>query len=404
MRFKKSVCIFLIGILLLLPACDADSLQNAQILQRIEAFFHAVAVDFSVRSHSSSDAQIREPQYVDWQVCRIRYALLSPKEQLAYRCIYNGLFGMPERISVPLLEEDEFDRVFDALHVDNPQILFLGNNADLLTVGAAAYFIPSYSLGYWEAREQLEACADAARRLLEGLPEDASEFDKLLYAHDALCSQTVYGDLGNGAECSGALLQKTATCSGYSKALKLMLDLLGMESCTATGIVQDAQTGTVSHMWLAVKTDGAWSYCDPTWDDPVSEQGMQTVEHTYFGLTQKQLMRTHSDIEVPDGIVCDTQHANYFLNKGLLCDANNYEQVLRNAVARALQERQDAAEILFADEQSFDKACQHLFDDGYVYRILAAAGKYAPQLVTNRIMYAADVQRLYIRLNFLFEE
>ena len=51
-------------------------------------------------------------------------------------------------------------------------------------------------------------------------------------------------------------------CEGYAKALQLL--------CREAGIpcVQLSGSAGGAHMWAAVKLDGTWYFCDPTWNDP----------------------------------------------------------------------------------------------------------------------------------------
>lgn len=408
MRKKSVLSVLICCIVFLFAGCSAEKGDVRSLLQNgvghFSLFAENVLKSISVQSFSDTYARLKEPQYIDWQTSRLYYENLNETEKLAYRCIYNNIFGQPERIAVPLLEDGELDRLYTALRNDNPQLLFLGEKASLLTAGISCYFVPTYSMDYWQAREAVTDSAAAARAVLQNLPQNADDFEKLLYVHDAVCEMCVYGDNGNASNCSGVLLDHTATCAGYSKALKLMLDMLGIPSCTVTGNASDEESGTVSHMWLAVCIDNQWSFCDPTWDDPVSEDGRQVVEHSYFGLTREQLSMTHSDITMPDTIVCDSETANYYVRRNLCCTDDAYADVLLAGMQLALSEGRPTAEFRFADDALFEQACRELFEDDTIYALLQQAQLTNESLAADRISYSTDDKHLYLKLNFVFDE
>jgi len=66
----------------------------------------------------------------------------------------------------------------------------------------------------------------------------------------------------------GSLVTGQAVCEGYAKALQLLCHEAGIPCVTVSGW-GTGNGKTEKHMWAAVKLDGLWYFCDPTWDDPV---------------------------------------------------------------------------------------------------------------------------------------
>ncbi len=89
----------------------------------------------------------------------------------------------------------------------------------------------------------------------------------------------------------GALLRGIAVCDGYSKAMKKILNRLGIPceivigKCNGTG-----------HAWNMVKTGGKWLYVDVTFDDPIVNGKNTNTKpyYTYFLKTAKQMRRDHA--------------------------------------------------------------------------------------------------------------
>lgn len=59
----------------------------------------------------------------------------------------------------------------------------------------------------------------------------------------------------------GALRDHLAICGGYAQAFQTLLDLIGVENYTVSGVSQGEY-----HMWNYVVVDGVGYYCDPTSD------------------------------------------------------------------------------------------------------------------------------------------
>ena len=99
-----------------------------------------------------------------------------------------------------------------------------------------------------------------------------SDYDKVLYFHDAIISRCSYAYDAVSSysqplvyESYGALVDGYALCEGYAKAFKLL--------CNRAGIPCESIIGTEngrSHMWNYVKLDGSYYHMDVTFDDTTS--------------------------------------------------------------------------------------------------------------------------------------
>ncbi len=401
MRFKNILAILLVFCVFLLSGCS-QTLNVTELAERPEEIFEAFANTFSVRSLEKSNQSLLEPDYISWQTARHYYEALSDKEKLAYRCIYNDIFGQPERIAVPILKTEELNAVFTALRYDNPQLLFLSDEATLLTAGLSCYFVPVSTMPYWDARVTIEEVAAKARQAALSLPQNADDYAVLLTLHDFLCELCSYADGKSASQCNGALIDGYATCAGYSKALKLMLDIAGVDNCLVTGSVSE-NGADINHMWLAVCLNGEWCFCDPTWDDPVSDDGSQTVEHGYFAISEHRLLLTHSDIQMPSHIVCNSEKYDYYIVENLLCTQESYLSVIADGIAKALQNGKEFAEFRFDAADTLQAAVESLIDEGGIYAILDEAALLNDSLQTNRIGYAVDEERFQLKLIFSYE-
>ena len=78
----------------------------------------------------------------------------------------------------------------------------------------------------------------------------------------------------------GPLFQGYGLCGGYTDAMALFLDYYE---------IPNFKVISENHIWNAVYIDGHWYHLDLTWDDPVSSNGRDVLEYTFFLITSKEL-------------------------------------------------------------------------------------------------------------------
>lgn len=87
-------------------------------------------------------------------------------------------------------------------------------------------------------------------------------------------SHTAYGSLINGV----------AVCDGYSKAAKVLFNLVGIDS----GIIVSPE---MNHAWNYVKFDNQYYHLDITWADPSFDTGKHN--YNYFNLSDEEMRKDH---------------------------------------------------------------------------------------------------------------
>lgn len=78
----------------------------------------------------------------------------------------------------------------------------------------------------------------------------------------------------------GPLIEKYGICGGYTDAMALFLEKMG---------VKNFKISSDSHVWNAVYIDGSWYHLDLTWDDPVTTNNTNVLQHEFFLLNTNQL-------------------------------------------------------------------------------------------------------------------
>ena len=78
----------------------------------------------------------------------------------------------------------------------------------------------------------------------------------------------------------GPLIEGYGLCGGYTDAMMLFLEKLD---------IKNYKISTTNHTWNRLYYNHAWVHLDLTWDDPISEDGKNVLDHSYFLVNTNEL-------------------------------------------------------------------------------------------------------------------
>lgn len=132
------------------------------------------------------------------------------------------------------------------------------------------------------------------------ITEDMTDVEKLCAFHNYIIVNTSY-DYENYFNDSlpdtvytaeGVFFEGKAVCQGYAEALKLFLDMAGIESKLVYGYGWNAIEGDwEGHAWNLVKLGNNWYHVDTTWDDPDTEND---IYYDYFCIPDSVMDDDHN--------------------------------------------------------------------------------------------------------------
>ena len=121
--------------------------------------------------------------------------------------------------------------------------------------------------------------------------ETSTTEQKIKLAHDYIINNTKY-DVNSVEENNittykseiayGPLLQGYGICSGYTDAMQLILERLGVENF---------KVSSINHVWNAVKINNEWKHLDLTWDDPITDIGLDWIIHDFYLISTEELLK-----------------------------------------------------------------------------------------------------------------
>lgn len=364
-RQTRLRCIFIFPLVLLLIYCGAalsNLLSGAGGEQRIVEDVPMVAYpDPQARTGEALDGVFDEPEWIDFNVCRLLYESLSDKEKEAYRALYDAVLSHRETVYIPQLSSRELSNVHAALKYDNPQLPCISDEFSYGSFGALCYVKMQYDYTEAECAALSESMVAVARSICAEC-EGRGEYERELYCHDALVRLADYADGGiNANTAAGTLVDRQGVCAGYALGLKLMCDITGLDSCVVRGTAE-SETGTEAHAWLVVKVGGAWYHVDPTWDDPVSENDSDQLSHAYFNLPTEWIGADHRGFTLPAWMTCDSTEDNYYVHSGRFCREEDWRGVIKCDLGERLAALPFDTEYRFEDASLYEEACRELMD------------------------------------------
>lgn len=279
------------------------------------------------------------------------------------------------------LSERDIRQTIFAYEIDNPQIFWLDNTFayginDGNTIIQLYSYIPAS-----ECSKLLTKLQSSIKKIVDSIPSGMTIYERELYLHDYIVNKIKYADkiksISDGWEyftSIGALLNNSAVCEGYAKAMQLLLSSTDIECILVNG-----KSKNELHMWNLVSINGEWYHLDPTWDD--ADSG---ISYRYFNLSDDEIKLDHiiSDLysELSDDQICGTNGKskelfnfklpqststkyNFFNQSALLFEGldTQTDENFISALVDAAQNKKEKIYVKVAEKQSFDEVINVLF-------------------------------------------
>jgi hypothetical protein len=263
-------------------------------------------------------------------------------------------WGVDVRLSYPLADEKEIERLFAAFTNDNPQFFYIkkyyGMYGFELTSGTRYNRITLLYNMDAAARKQARAEVDQnTADILAQVAQKEDAFEKELLLHEWLVNRCAYdykakeGVAEHAYTMYGALTHGDVVCEGYSRGMQWLLLKSGIP-CT---LVSGFDLVDERHMWNLVVVNDAFYHLDVTWND-----AEELPRHNYFNLTTDEIEISHRlddsrNFELPD---CTKTKENYYHRTGKYLDTYNRKQIAA-VIANEVKAGKKAVELRFPLEK-----------------------------------------------------
>ena len=208
------------------------------------------------------------------------YNHMNKAQQAAYHSILSGVKNLADEFQIPALEGEELYNVFFQMRLDHPEIFWMSSyKYRYYKDSPNLIFIPEYLFDKKKICEHQKAMTARVEKLIRPA-QKLSEWEKEKYVHDFICENIRYDKLKKSYshEIIGPLGQGVGVCEGIAKAVKVLLDALGV--------------------WCVIAICG---------NNPETSE----IRYDYFNLDDSQIFRDHEPLIAPAPHCGDHEHFYY---------------------------------------------------------------------------------------------
>ena len=223
-----------------------------------------------------------------------------------------GVKDLTDEIQLPQMDGESLYQVFFQMRLDHPEIFWLtGYKYKYYKGSPNLIFVPEYLFDKDKIREHQKAMQARVEKLVRPA-KDRSDFEKEKYVHDFICENVRYDKLKKAYshEIIGPLGQGVGVCEGIAKAVKVLLDALGVWCIIAICGNNPEKGIKYRHTWNIVKINGVYYHLDVTFDNTLGQDGKE-IRYDYFNLDDQQIFRDHEPLIAPAPACTDHDHFYY---------------------------------------------------------------------------------------------
>ena len=242
------------------------------------------------------------------------YNHMNKAQKAAYHSILSGVKNLADEFQIPALEGEELYNVFFQMRLDHPEIFWVSSyKYRYYKDSPNLIFIPEYLFDKKKICEHQKAMTARVEKLIRPA-QKLSEWEKEKYVHDFICENIRYDKLKKSysLEIIGPLGQGVGVCEGIAKAVKVLLDALGVW-CVIAICGNNPEKGIkYRHTWNIVKIGGTYYHLDATFDNTLGkDRETSEIRYDYFNLDDSQIFRDHEPLIAPAPHCGDHEHFYY---------------------------------------------------------------------------------------------
>lgn len=217
---------------------------------------------------------------------------LNKYEQEIYDVIFGAILSFKDKVQIKNLSiapKRLFD-IYDYVKRDIPFFFFLKGDSSYTTRNNNVDFKFPFKM---DVKQILDCSYAIMLKLLEYqvVCKNKSNLQKITYVHNKIVLNTLYSKgVEDPYSAYSVLVLGKGVCAGYAKALKLVLDAVGVNSLYVSGHVIGGSAN--GHAWNMVDIGGnSFYHVDATFDDSMQDNNIISYDH--FILTDEQMRETH---------------------------------------------------------------------------------------------------------------
>jgi len=277
------------------------------------------------------------------------FNMLTENQKKMYSAVAYQVRDLKSVVSIDNYSSGDIDaisedakQVMKAFFSDHPEVFYLQLTYKLSVSKSLIYDRIQIDLEYsiknkQELEEKLQNIENVIISYTNNF-DGKSDFEKELYVHNSIAKNVKYyndiTEIENVPEVYhtiyGVFIEKQAVCDGFAKAMQIILDKNDIENIFITGMINE-----VPHAWNMVKLDSEWYHLDLTSDKYVKQEdgNTKTVVHTYFNVTDKTILKSHTiDNKELNPNANSTIYNYYVKTNSFINSTQNFESRIKEIV------------------------------------------------------------------------
>lgn len=225
---------------------------------------------------------------------------LSPDAISLYSDMFKSISGLKEEIECGKFSPKEITEIYVALYNDHPELFHMAHNPQIIQsismIGKTSTLRIKNIYDDNLIRQYQSALAKLRKDVISHIGMLISEQDKEKAVCDYIIERTAY-EINNvyNQNAVAVLIEHKGQCSGIAKAVKLLLDWVGIESIVLNGDAQDLASGVEGpHSWNIVKVGGKCHHLDVTFMMGANTNKVKPFRYLYYNYSDEEIRRDHN--------------------------------------------------------------------------------------------------------------
>lgn len=382
---KNAVSLLIVAIMLFSLCSCGSSDKSAKKKSEVSGHSDGIGILVDEEINESKVKKLKPADVEPDGITTLCYETLTKKQKSFYEYLLAGANDMTKGwfYCGKTTDDIELDisAAYRALIGDCPQLFWMPTEYIIATDGkkvSIAFDIDEngHKSEYRVSRKECKNMSKELDAAVNGIVAEAraykGEYEKELFVHDYLCRTVTY-DLNGGDmiySSYGALVNGVCVCEGYSRAMQLIMQRLGIKCGLIYG-----EYDSSGHMWNYIQIEGDWYHLDVTWD---KSEDFGAI-HTYFNLSDKEIKKTHiisdkfdNQKDVLKGVnynildyTCSHDSCNYYVRTGRILndDAKNDAAVIRSSYQNGAEFCEYRNDITSDEKEILNEAASLLYPE-----------------------------------------
>lgn len=243
--------------------------------------------------------EVDYPIYTGSNVFEYWKSTLTDEQKVLYEEIKESYLQFKEQFGtkVKKINDEDFDKVFDAVVLDHPEIFWIDSYSTIITlnnyINTSKIIQLRYSYTKEEAKEVKARIEPKYNEIIEEAKKRSTDYDKIKYVHDKLIEISQYHeytpDQVNSYQSIVSIFDMGDTvCAGYAYGFKFIMDNLGIKAIASSDVSHEEDQSR-NHIWNMVNLDGRWYNIDVTWD----QNNGNGIIYNYFLKDNDEFYKDH---------------------------------------------------------------------------------------------------------------